>query len=171
MATPFDAAAGGAGIIAISLTAFRGCIKGFELISAIRYMGEDADRLRTILEWEQYRLLEWGSRAGLGFDGVRNPRLRWNLISELLKQLELLLSDTDALKKRYNLVEADHDANQTAPQAKEKRGVRKLWTYVKPDMRTARAQIVQDSVNPLRKLRWVAADREKTKSLANEIGD
>ena len=168
MGTPFDFAAGAAGLVSLSVTAFQGCVKAFQLISTARSMGEDADRIRTLLEWEQLRLISWGSRAGLNHGGVRDPRLKWTMILEILKQLEILLSDAEILKKRFNLVE-DKDQSQPPTPQVEKLGVRKLWTYVKRQIRTERARMISESTSSFRKLKWAVIDQDRIKELVAQI--
>lgn len=83
-------AASVAGLISLSICAFHGCVQGIELVSAAQSIGKDSDRLRCMLNWEQYRLVQWGQRVGLGGDGNMSPnrRLNWDLITEVLKQLQ-----------------------------------------------------------------------------------
>ena len=168
MGTPFDVAAGAAGLASLSFAAFHGCVKGFQLIKTAQSMGEDADRIRILLEWEQYRLIEWATRAGLHAGGVQNPKLNWTVILDILKQLELLLSDAEILKREFNLVEDSGPSRSPLP-SKERRGVCRLWTYVSPQMRTERARLIQESTSVYKKLRWSVLDQEKIKVLIDHI--
>lgn len=58
-------AAGAGGLISLSLTLFRGCIQGFEIIQLAAHAGREADNFRCKLEFEQYRLMQWAERIGL----------------------------------------------------------------------------------------------------------
>jgi len=39
-----------------SAQVFDGCVKGFVLLSTAHNLGRDADILRSMLDWEQFRL-------------------------------------------------------------------------------------------------------------------
>ena len=161
------------GIISLSVTCFQGCVKGFEILSAAQHIGHDADRLRSMLQWEQVRLLQWAERVGLSSDkGDRNHQLNWTLIAQVLKRLEFLLTDSHTLQTRYNLhsEELNESSVQPAESINRRKGVAKLWSYVKPDIRSARAQIIQNSASLGKRLRWATLDQEKLKSLLCQIG-
>ncbi|MCJ1401470.1 hypothetical protein MMC11_004684 [Xylographa trunciseda] len=171
-----DAAAGIAGLISLSVTLFRGCVQGFELVSAAQHIGNDADRVRSMLDWEQCRLLQWGQRVGL--DQSRQSRtLNWGLITGFLRQLEGLLSDAKVLRERYSLtfIEADATgslsrASTAVDSATERKGIGKLWSYVKPELRSTRARIISENTGPVKKLRWAALDQDKIRRLIGDIG-
>ena len=172
MATGLDVAAGFAGLISLSITAFRGCVKGFQLVSTAQHIGNDADRIRSMLEWEQYRLVQWADRIGLDAEGkTMNPTLNWTLIADFLKQLELLLTDIDTLKIRYNLeIDDDAVARVQMPKAVDRKGIGKLWQYTKPEIRTARARIIQENAGPVKRLRWATMDQDKVKAFLGQVG-
>ena len=173
MATGLEVGASIAGLIGLSITAFNGCVKGFQLVSSAQHIGGDADRLRCMVEYEQFRLLQWGNRVGLDVEGQRpSPTLNWTLIADCLKQLQLLLTDLDELRTRYNLIPDDTDtAKPTEPSdSKGKKGIGKLWTYVKPEIRTARARIIQDNAGPMKRLRWATIDQEKIREFITQAG-
>ncbi|MCJ1293715.1 hypothetical protein MMC34_005270 [Xylographa carneopallida] len=170
-----DAAAGIAGLISLSVTLFRGCVQGFELVSAANHIGNDADRVRSMLDWEQCRLLQWGQRVGLD-QARQNRTLNWGLITDFLRQLEGLLSDAKVLRERYSLTFIDADASGSISRAStavnsvtERKGIGRLWLYVKPELRSTRARIISENTGPLRKLQWAALDQDKIRRLIGDI--
>ena len=52
-------------IIGFSAQVFDGCVKGFVLLSTAHNLGRDADILRSMLDWEQFRLEQWAEKTGL----------------------------------------------------------------------------------------------------------
>lgn len=173
-----DVAASIAGLISLSVTLFRGCVQGFELVSAARHIGDDADRIHSMLDWEQCRLLQWGERVGLdGLEG-HNRTLNWGLITDFLRQLQSLLSDAQVLRDRYGLIFVETDTSTTFSRAstavesiaQKKGGIGKLWSYVKPDIRNTRARIISEKAGPVKRLRWAALDQNKIRRLIGDIG-
>ena len=169
-----DAASGVAGLISLSITLFNGCIQAFELVSSARHLEQDADRVRCMLDWEQYRLLQWGERVGLeGGSIVQNRKLDWTHVADFLKQLQSLLTDVNVLRERYNLDVVDpkdsfvSSARDCVPSRK---GIGKIWTYVKPNLQVAHTRIVKESAKAGKKLRWAALDQDKIRTLITDIG-
>ena len=176
-----DVASGIAGLISLSFTLFRGCVQGFQLISDARNIGNDADRVRSMLDWEQCRLLQWGQRAGLdSTTTVQDKTMNWSLVTDLLRQLQDLLTNASTLQKRYNLTFVEPEmsdgvstlskASTAVESLPERKGIGKLWSYVKPDVRSTRASIIAESASPAKKLRWAAMDHEKLRRLICDIG-
>jgi len=95
----FEVVASSAGLVSLSLTLFKGCIQAFQFVETAANLGSDADIIRCKLEWEQYRLYQWAEQVGL--EARPNARLNWTLASNILKQLECLLTSSKELKERY----------------------------------------------------------------------
>src|ERR1700712_4683285 len=55
-----------AGFTSLAFTTFRGCIRAYEFLQAAQDIGKHGEFLESKLQWEQYRLSQWGDRAGLG---------------------------------------------------------------------------------------------------------
>ncbi|KAL8658967.1 MAG: hypothetical protein Q9202_007347 [Teloschistes flavicans] len=161
------------GLVSVSLTLFRGCIQGFEIVKSAVQLGREGDNFRCKLEMEEYKLMQWAERAGL--EEQPSDRLNWNLIVNILRQLETLLSDTQALKKRYRLelVQLDHDPStsiqETSASTLRQTGFSKLLSKLRPDFPLASSRIIHDNNGPIKKLRWAVFDKEKAANLVGEI--
>ncbi|KAI4221423.1 MAG: hypothetical protein L6R36_006924 [Xanthoria steineri] len=158
-------AAGAGGLISLSLTLFRGCIQGFEIIQLAAHAGREADNFRCKLEFEQYRLMQWAERIGL----EEQPKI--------LKQLEALLLDTQTLKKKYHLdlVAVDTLAPETsaaattAAAAPPKTGFGKLLSKLRPDFPLASSRIIHESNGSVKKFKWAVFDRSRAANLIADI--
>ena len=169
MSTGLDAAAGIAGLISLSVTVFNGCIKGIQLIAAAKYMREDAGRIRSMLDWESFRLLQWGSRVGL--DGPNQSiALNWTVAADILRQLESLITDMKRLGANYNLV-TDDDSTEAASSNSTGVGGRtsSIWGLAKPEIRAIKTRIVQETSSSIKKLKWVTLDHDKIRKLQEHI--
>ncbi|EXJ81179.1 serine/threonine protein kinase [Capronia epimyces CBS 606.96] len=101
-------------VVSLSFQIFGGCVQGFTLLSSAHNLGKDASLLQTMLSLEEYRFIQWARGVGLIGDEADdtntntnisglNPRLNYSLASELMAQLESLLT-ADQLRTRYKLV-------------------------------------------------------------------
>lgn len=88
----FEVAASAAGLVSLSLTLFQDCIQAFQFVETAAHLGADADIIRCKLEWEEYRLYQWAEQVGV--EGRPNARLNWTLATNILKQLECLLTSS-----------------------------------------------------------------------------
>ena len=126
-----------------------------------------------MLEWEQYRFIHWAERVGLQGFAEPDPRLNWPLISNILKQLESLLTDAKELKERHNLCVINSDnarGGASASRTLQKQGlVNRILSRTKPDLQYTSAQILKDFNSPVKKLRWAALDKDKTRRLIADI--
>ncbi|MCJ1454523.1 hypothetical protein MMC28_004876 [Mycoblastus sanguinarius] len=172
MGTPFDVAAGLAGLLSLGITAFQGCVQGFILLSTARQLGRDADLLRCMLEWEHYRLYEWSQQAGLASEDA-NPGLNWNLVVDLLRQLEVQLNDTEKLKEQYGLVMTvtENDRPCDINEIKEKSTLRKLSLRLSSKFYLESSQTIHEKNkdHPFRRLRWVIVDKAKLEGLLQVV--
>lgn len=174
MAEAVAAATSIVGIVGFSAQIFDGCIKGFVLLSSARNLGRDADILRSMLDWEQYRLEQWAEQAGLQDPAKADILIDWDLVSQTLKLLDNLVNDTSMLKKKYNLVlsedpsddidiQADHDQERPST-----RRFKRL--FAQPNYKTsAAAKVIQAQQTSCRKLWWAAVDKENMKRLVSDI--
>ncbi|KAI4206267.1 MAG: hypothetical protein LQ346_001163 [Caloplaca aetnensis] len=169
-----DYAAGAAGLVSLSLTIFRGCIQAFEIIQSAANVGREADNFRCKLEVEQYKLIQWAQRIGL--EDNPSHQLNWNLITEILKQLETLLSDTQNIRRRYHLELVQLGSGALAQQPDTTRvssstytGFGKLLSKLRPEFRHASSRIIQESNGTVKKLRWAVFDKVKAAKLIEDI--
>lgn len=161
------------GLISLSVSLFNGCVQGIAIISAARHMGGDASRIACALDYEEYRLLQWGARVGIYPGGVRNQLLNWGITKEILEHLHKLLTDANVLKERYNLEYADNStSSSTAIVSKPssgRKGIGKIWSHASPNMKRSRAEIIQEQTSPLKRLRWATLDQDKIRRLIDDI--
>jgi hypothetical protein len=173
MADPVGAAASVGGLISLSFLLFQGCVKGIEIISTAQNFNQDADRLQSMLAYEQYRLLQWGHGVGLDDeDSEPSVRLNWTLIENLLRQLERLLTDSKVLSERYNLQTiTEKDARFLVECTKSERSRSTIvLSQLNPELHSARTRILSKKVGVVRKLRWAVFDENKVRKLLAEIG-
>ena len=175
MSVGLDAAAGIAGIISLSVTAFQGCVKGLQLIAAARVMKEDQERIRSIIEWEQYRLIEWGHRVGIDTRADRDSSFNWPIAANILKQLERLLTDTEVLRTQYGLTSDEQSkagvvGTFEGSPAVQKTGLAKLWNHARPELQAVRARMIQETGTTFKKLKWITFDCDKLSELLRQIG-
>ncbi|KAI4128892.1 MAG: hypothetical protein LQ347_004004 [Umbilicaria vellea] len=173
MATGLDFGAGVAGVVSISCTLFRGCIYAFDLVSSAQNIGSEGDKIHCMLEWEQYGFLQWAECVGLQGSIEADQRLNWPLIAEMLRQLERLLTDAKQLKERYNLsvIKSGNtkDEGTISPTPQSQGLLNRLVSCTRPDLQKPRAQILKDHKSAIKKLRWVAVDKEKIRGLIGDI--
>ena len=161
------------GLIALSATLFHGCVQGITFISAARHMEGDANRIACALDYEEYRLMQWGDRVGIYPGGNRNQLLNWGITKEILEQSHELLTDSKVLKERYNLEYVDDITSSSISMAMKagagRKGIGRLWSHASPNLKRSRAEIIQKQAGPLKKLRWVAIDQDKIRRLIDDI--
>ena len=175
MAEAVAAAASLISVIAFAAQVFDGCVKGFVVLSSARNLERDADVLRSMLDWEQYRLEQWAEQVGL-HDPVKADTLAdWQLVTDTLNHLENLLNDTTVLKRKYNLVLAEENAVDQKfmkDDGQEKASIsrfKRLFSQSDRSSSPAAARVIQAKNSPVRKLWWAAVDKESMKRLIDDI--
>ena len=168
-----EGVASAAGLVSLSLTLFHGCIQAFQYLETAAHLGSDADIVRCKLEFEQYRLYQWAEQVGL--EDRPSNRLNWTLASNILKQLEALLTSSQEWKARYALdvVELGKNALEREVAAKDpprKTGFGLLLAKLKPNYTQASSRILQESNTSFKKLEWAAVGRDKLTKLVDDIG-
>ena len=188
MADPLSATATLISIVGFSAQVFDGCIKGFILLSNARNLGKDADILRTMLDWEQLRLRQWGDSVGLQDPALADPNLDWKLIQTTLETLRNMMLDAEGLKKRYGLVlqeEAEYEDWETIESEGLEKSKTKSSVTVDEGEKASRfkalfsigsninssttAQIINLKTSPVKKLRWAAVDKKTMEKLLHDI--
>ena len=164
-----DLAAGAAGLFALSVTLFQGCVKGFVLLSTAHNFGSGADLARCKIEIEQYRLFEWAESVNL--EGNPSQNLNWKLIEGVLRQLLVLMTDTQKLRKEYGLVLEPTDENVAIEDIKgpPKVGLKGRLAWLKPKFLNETAQRLHKSSTPWKRLKWAACDDEGLRLLIGDI--
>lgn len=164
-------------IIGFSAQVFDGCVKGFVLLSTAQNLGRDADILRSMLEWEQFRLEQWAEKASLQDPAKADILMDWKLITDTLQHIHNLLSDTEVLKKKYNLVLVDRAPNldekiASGAEDEEKASTsrfKRLFGQSDRWSSTAAAKVIQSKNTAPKKLWWAAVDKHSFQRLITDI--
>jgi hypothetical protein len=163
-----DLAAGAAGLFGLSVTLFQGCVKGFVLLSTAHNFGSGADLARCKIEIEQYRLFEWAESVNL--EGNPSQNLNWKLIEGVLRQLLVLMTDTQKLRKEYGLILEPTDDDVAMEDIRgPKAGLKGRLAWLKPKFLNETAQRLQKSSTPWKRLKWAACDDEGLRLLIGDI--
>ena len=162
--------------VSLSFQVLGGCVKGFMLLSDAHNLGKDALLLRTMLNLEEYRFVQWASTIGLLAEPLPkiNERLNQALAADLMGQLEQLLS-TNKLRDRYKLeLVVDKPATAAASPPNEDLsdagGI--LRRAVSDETRgaiLARAKLIQSKSHLPKRLWWAAVDRKQFATLVEDV--
>src|SRR5256885_389496 len=158
--------------ISLSFQVLGGCVKGFMLLSGAHNLGKDASLLRTMLNLEEYRFVQWASTIGLLAEPLPkiNERLNQALAADLMGQLEQLLS-TNKLRDRYKLelvVDKPATAAASPPNEDSSDASGILRRAVSDETRgeiLARAKLIQSKSHLPKRLWWAAVDKKKFERL------
>ena len=176
MAEAVGAAATLISIIGFSAQVFDGCVKGFVLLTTARNFGKDADVLRSMLEWEHFRLEQWAEKASLQDPAKADILMDWKLITDTLQHIQDLTTDTEILRKRYHLslldrapnlaekgnaIRDDQDENKASPS--------RFKRLFGKGSSTAAAKVIQSKNNAPSKLWWAAVDKQNFQDLISDI--
>jgi hypothetical protein len=169
-----EVAAAAAGFVSLTFNTFQSCVQAFDFVYTAQHIGVDGDLFATRLQWEQYRLLQWGTKAGLGPGLSPSSQLNWQITCALLTQLEALLTSAEELKSRYRLdvaeevVGAREQAIAAQPPTK---GVAKFIARLKPEVYTIRGQIIQANNTVIKRLRWATVGKDQANAITKDISD
>lgn len=175
MAEAVAAAATLVSLIGFSFQVFDGCVKGFVLLSTAGNLGRDADILRSMLDWEQFRLEQWAEKINLQDPSKADMLVDWKLVADTLQHLENLTNDSKLLKDRYNLVllerapplgkviDVEGDEKYSANRFK------RLFGQSDKHSSTAAAKVIQAKNSHVKKLWWAAVDKQSMRQLVDDI--
>ena len=176
MAEALGAAATIISIVGFSAQAFDGCVKGFVLLSTAQNLGRDAEILRSMLEWEQFRLEQWGEKVGLQDPAKADILMDWKLIETTLVHLRNLMADTEGLKRKYalELVEqaptSEGKGDEIGSDTEEKLSKSRFKRlFGSSQSSTAAARVIQSKNNAPKKLWWAAIDKASFQRLIHDI--
>jgi Prion-inhibition and propagation len=156
------------GLISLAFQAFKGCVQAFDFFSSAQQFSSDGDVIRSKMQWEQHRLMEWGARAGL--QSEPNERLDWGFIATLLQQQEALLTSAQKLKEKYNLnIEEDDMAVAEGVPTSPGTTLGRLLFRLKPDFYLATARVISANNGPVKKLRWAAVGKDQANRIVSDI--
>jgi len=88
-------------LISFAFEAFNGCLEAYKFIYTAKHLDRDQDSLCSQLLFEDARLKQWASRAGLPDQAQK--RLDWQTIVRILQYQEKLVTSADELRRRYKL--------------------------------------------------------------------
>lgn len=153
---------------------FETCISTYKLICLANNVGRDGDQIVSRLQWEYYRLIQWGKRSGIESSSPSN-RLNWEVARGLLEEQQNLLTSAEKLKSKYNL---DIDDEILTATKLEDRAVdtssgltRFLRHLTAGESGNLRARAIQSQNSPLRRLRWASTGKDKTDRVVSDIAE
>ncbi|KAF2815722.1 uncharacterized protein BDZ99DRAFT_565660 [Mytilinidion resinicola] len=164
-------------IVPLAIQSFQLCIQAYQFFYTVGHMDQEVDLVRSRLQWEQYRLVEWGQRAGL--NKTPDNRLNWSVACGLLEQQHALLTSADKLKRLYNLQvqeeeELVHPKNVSVASELDfpDSGIGKLVAKLRPDIyTTSAAQSVRIGGKAFRRLRWATIGRKQADRVIQDIAE
>lgn len=131
------------------------------------------NRMACALDYEEFRLMQWGDRVGIYPGGNRNQLLNWGITKNILEQLHEILTNSNILKERYDLEYVNEitssSVSRTVKASSGRKGIGRLWSHASPNLKRSQAEIVQKRASPLKKLRWVTVDQDKIRRLIEDI--
>jgi hypothetical protein len=165
----FDVAAGVVGFASLGVILLQGCIKGFVLLSTAQNFRPDAELIRCEIEFQQYRLFQWAEQVGLQSKSPKR-NLNWEIITDLLKRIESLMTDTTNFKEKYNLeVVETHDTLTLKDLEPPKTGLRWRFSRDKPGSQHRAAQTIGNNIKMWRRLKWATMDKEGIERLISHV--
>ncbi|KAL4887268.1 prion-inhibition and propagation-domain-containing protein [Aspergillus karnatakaensis] len=90
-----------AGLVLSAVALFDSCLKGYQLVSDIKGLGQDSAILLCRLQIEEKRLTIWGRTVGLAEETCRLPADELDTILTVLKEIKSITQEAAELKKRY----------------------------------------------------------------------
>ncbi|CAO2648655.1 Nn.00g079220.m01.CDS01 [Neocucurbitaria sp. VM-36] len=169
-----EAAGAVAGFISLTLTLFQSCVQAFELFQTAQHINADGDLFITRLQWEQYRLLQWGDKVGLETQSSSKNYFNWQLAISLLGQLESLLTSAEKLRTKYHLDVVQEDVTQSETASNPRTlptGIERWIASLKPDILTFKGRIIEANNSVLKRLRWAAMGRDQANAIIGDITD
>ncbi|OGM45875.1 hypothetical protein ABOM_006045 [Aspergillus bombycis] len=162
------------GTIVNVLQVFETCISTYKLICVANNVGKDGDQIMSRLQWEYYRLIQWGKRSGIESNSP-SSRVNWEVAKSLLEEQQELLTSAEKLKSKYNLDIDDEILTATKLQEKAVETSSSLTRFLRhltaAESGSLRARAIQSQNNPLRRLRWASTGKDKTDRVVSDIAE
>ena len=161
------------GTTSLAMQLFQGCLQGFALLQDARNLNEDAGFLQCMLNLEQASLNLWATRSGL-IEQRLDPRLNQNLIVDILRRIEKLLTDKEKLHVRYNLDLLDEPSTSPADETNHHfvlpRSVGLGLLHLEHEQKQqVRRPLFQKLPSLGKRLRWAAFDKNGFSRLVNDL--
>ncbi|PWY73021.1 hypothetical protein BO70DRAFT_320362 [Aspergillus heteromorphus CBS 117.55] len=172
---PVTAAGLALAVPGLAFQAFAGCVQGFVILSTAHNFGKDATFLRTILNVEEYRFVQWADAVGLtATEGRMSPRINHVLAEELLVHLKDRL-DSSKLKQRYSLdlrpaessVQGTTGDIKVDPEAPDV--LAKAVSHGRRAEIIERARLIQGRTQFPKRLWWAVIDKTKFQDLILDV--
>lgn len=163
-----------ASFVALAFPVFQTCVQAFEFFNTAQHIGGQGDLFSSKLAFEQYRLLQWGMRAGLDGDSSANKRLNGTIALELLGQLESFMTSAQKLRSKYCLKVIEEDLSESAESdctSLSQTGIAKFIARLKPSVYTTKGKIIQANSSTLKRLKWATAGKDQANAIIREIKD
>lgn len=162
------------GTIAGAAQIFETCISTYKFICLANNVGKDGDQIVSRLQWEHYRLIQWGKRAGIESNSPSN-RVNWEVAKSLLEEQLELLTSAERLKSKYNLDIDDEISTATKFEGKAVETSSSLTRFLRhltaAESGSLRARAIQSQNSPLRRLRWASTGKDKTDRVVSDIAE
>ncbi|KAI9838187.1 MAG: hypothetical protein M1837_002616 [Sclerophora amabilis] len=188
MADPLSAAGLGLGAASLAYQIFAGCIKGYQLLGEAMDMPAENKHLRTRLQIEQHRLLNWSQVAGLADE--QGPRLSTSLqlnrtlLIDILLEIRNLLDNFGKLNGRYDAllpvndsggsmrveVGGECESHQTSKTPSEGSKSSRFPRGTNKIMKLA-LDTIDNAPSAPKRLRWATFDKEKLTTLLMRLGE
>lgn len=153
---------------------FETCISTYRLICLANNVGKDGDQIVSRLQWEYYRLIQWGKRSGIESNSPSN-RVNWEVARSLLEEQQELLTSAEKLKSKYNLDIDDEVLTATKFDEKAAETSSSLTRFLRhltaAESGSLRARAIQSQNSPLRRLRWASTGKDKTDRVVTNIAE
>ncbi|PKY08617.1 hypothetical protein P168DRAFT_314689 [Aspergillus campestris IBT 28561] len=153
---------------------FETCISTYKLICLANNVGKDGDQIVSRLQWEYYRLIQWGKRSGIESNSPSN-RVNWEVAKSLLEEQQELLTSAEKLKSKYNLDIDDEILTATKLEEKAAETSSSLTRFLRhltaAESGSLRARAIQSQNSPLRRLRWASTGKDKTDRVVTDIAE
>lgn len=123
-----------------------------------------------MLEWEEFRLLQWAERAGI-HKSEGNHKINWSLAEELLGQLLSDLDNVTNLKDKYHLnPEPEGDGQEAAVSDGTTASFSsRLRSHTTEPMRRLRKRAIDTASLTYKRLRWVKLDQDRIRELISHV--
>ncbi|EAU31025.1 predicted protein [Aspergillus terreus NIH2624] len=172
---PISAAGIAISVASLSFQVFAGCVKGFVVLSSAQNFGKDASFLRTMLNVEEYRFIQWADTVGLTSPGGKMlPQINRGLADELMVQLRDRL-DCVKLRERYSIDLQPANLTSQAPDNCIIGGSQApdiLASAVSDERRTeilAHAKLIERKTGLPKRLWWVMIEKSKFQDLVRDL--
>ena len=156
-----------------TVQAFDSCIRAYQFISVANSIKRDGSQILSRLQWEHYRLIQWGKRAELDSHPPSN-RLNWGYATILLKEQVALLTSAEKLKAKYHLDVTEERLSEVLMEERTRLDESRFTKYLKrlrPDFAASRTPTIQGKNETFNRLRWATVGKEQADRIVRDISE